>query len=404
MAVDECQIDADCSNETFLLCYYSEYPWVNSSAGNVCGCNSWFGWVGDECDELGRGSYVFLASTIISGIQGLIGLLLGFHTLLLLFKIITKDDSKKRSVRRKSSAEDMTTTVVSSRQPAVSARKKGKQGKLFNSINFTTLVTFLALLCYTAWRFLMLALVLTPTNFALREEDSIEGLAKAHFLEVDVERYLVLVTGVFLCLALLNLSLVWIDNVKKIQTLTKSNNDKVVRYRKFLIFLELLWVVLFFVLSPATAAALVILILLISAISYGIAVHYMRKLYKSLYGDFPTKKKRRTSMLESDENALRMRRQSKMDSSYALETLIGRMTAARRRIVIGSLIGIFGSVLYLALSISSSWREYSEPGMISAPMVGNELLSFGLGFNLLAVIIFLHQSATKPISGKGRSL
>lgn len=387
-----CVVDEDC--ELPLLCYESSFRWVNSPTGeNVCECNTWFGYTGDDCTNFGIGSYVVFLSIGLGMIVSIIGIYMSCSTLCLLFNVNDKIETMRR--RRSSSrlsdigeVFDSTITDVrsskrkQSRKPIASGRKNKTKSSI-NAVSVTSLFGFIGIIFFFLYRVSHLVLMFSPTNLILREESGIIGEARAHFLEEKVDPILIIFIGIFMCLSVMNLSLVWIDNVRKIQSFTVESNQRVIRYKVFLFIVNIIWVIMFLTIPSAEVVVIIIILLIIATISYIIAVYYLKKLQKGM----------------NSNNG----RTSFTTKNYWLDILIKRMVDVRRRIVIGTLLCILGGVFYTITSIQNSWREYSPVGYPSAPMVGNEVLIFGLGFIQLTVINFLYRTAKKPVKTKTKS-
>lgn len=47
-----------------LVCYKG-YTWQSDPDTGVCFCDNWYGWIGSDCTDLGRGSKYLLSSASI---------------------------------------------------------------------------------------------------------------------------------------------------------------------------------------------------------------------------------------------------------------------------------------------------------------------------------------------------
>lgn len=391
-----CTVDQECPG--LEMCYYEEYNWVGDE--NICGCNNWFGYIGSDCTTWGVGTYVIFFSVLFSGALGLVGVSYGFYTLLLVFKVSERLENRRQRRRARSSTlsdlgsapgEDLRErkltgrTGRTGRTPMPSTRAPTDTKSCFNVLNTTALLAFLGMFFFLTFRVSQLVIILTPTNLSTREESGIDGRAKTHFQEKNVDPILITLTGVFMSLSVMNLSLVWIDNVRKIQTFTVQNTQRVIRYKFFLGFLNFAWILIASLLEPAEVTPIIIFLLIIAAISYIVAVYYLKKLQKTFNKDLGV-------------GGLNENRTSFTSRNYWLDILVNRMVLARRRIVIGTILAVLGGLFYAVTSLGNSWREYSPTGYPSPPMLGNEVLIFALGFIQFAVIYFLYSSAKRPVS------
>eukprot|EP00510_Aplanochytrium_minuta_P003787 CAMPEP_0184009852 /NCGR_PEP_ID=MMETSP0954-20121128/2857_1 /TAXON_ID=627963 /ORGANISM="Aplanochytrium sp, Strain PBS07" /LENGTH=259 /DNA_ID=CAMNT_0026289315 /DNA_START=82 /DNA_END=858 /DNA_ORIENTATION=+ len=171
---DCCNGDFDCQGN--MICIEVA---VWSDDERFCECSLWYGWNGPDCTDYGVTSYILLFAVVIASI----------YLVTLLFRIFfSLRGVMKKQHDRGDSVLDATITMI-----------------------FTTLGTAFLL----TWRIMELINLFTPLDHVVAQEegDSLNQFgspAKLQKLVVET-RFMVLLMGVFVVLATLNVFLIWIQ-------------------------------------------------------------------------------------------------------------------------------------------------------------------------------------------------
>eukprot|EP00924_Labyrinthula_sp_SR-Ha-C_P006127 snap_masked-scaffold_54-processed-gene-0.28-mRNA-1 protein AED:1.00 eAED:1.00 QI:0/0/0/0/1/1/4/0/438 len=421
-----CEEDLDCPE--LKLCY-AGYDWIKNDQESICACNTWFGFTGENCTELGNGSFVgigFGISAIILGMTITFYSLEAFLVFIGIWKNAKERQLRRRSTaahlydeetrKRKSSATHSRTTnedlpldteklglsantqksgwnlnkfsfTTSKKKTSATPRERfstEREKKKATSSSVTSFFLFLAGLSYTLWSGIVLVIFVTPRNQVLREED-VYGLARAQLLEKKTEPIALVATGALFVLTMLNLSLMWIDNVKKVEKFSKSAKNRAIRYQRSMIFLQITWLCIFYFISPPVIGILAAAFAIVSSFLYIYAHKRMRTL---LPKPIDESQERRSSRFMSFQST----------RVFWLEELIKRMKKVKQQVIASSVITVSGALMYSILSIEEGWRKNSPVGEVSLPMVGNELMSIGIGLNMLSISLFLRRSALYPLA------
>lgn len=372
--------------------------------------------LGEDCDELGVGAVVFIGLNIVSICVGVAGLYMTIRALIVLFKCdcfkkevgfkngLSVAPSASANAQANSSLKELQTRDEEpgqaikraiSKKETCSYPAKPKKQRVFNSMSFTVFLCFMAFLMFTIWRLVILSIPFKPAVILLQEEEGINGEAKVPFIEKKIEQLVVIIFGAFFGVTTLNLSLVWIDNVHRVQKFSAKSKDNLLRYRWALVVVDLVWIILSITLDSSVQAVFIIIFLLSSTILYFVAEYKLKKLYKSMYHQWPTKSLLKKSQLSTDTG-------SKQMASYWLEVLILRMIKARRRVAFSCVLSVIGASIYVSLVVVTHWREFSPSGSVSIPMLGNELMSIGAGLYLLSIAAFLFTTAVRPLKKRSQ--
>jgi len=187
MSTPECEDDGGCAGVT--VCWV-EPDWSESNA-NVCDCNHWYGYTGDDCLSLSSQSYFMIASTVTQMLIAAVALLVGVMSLQKYLK---------------------------------------NTGGFRRNYQFATMaLLLLALVLHIVWRGIVCGAVLTPERHDLDARSNDTG--KIHEFAI-VERVFISLTVMVGALALFNVSLLWIQVAEKSKRLSTKLSQRLAIYQR----------------------------------------------------------------------------------------------------------------------------------------------------------------------------
>ena len=341
----ECLQDTDCNGT--LVCFVN-VSWLDESIESRCGCGNWNIYVGEDCQGLGPGAIYMLVVAVMTGLIALAAFI-------------------------------MTSSFV------VQAFRRDRR-TMFSVFNTTALALSLSFGAMVVWRGTVAHKALTPEEVNLIQTENLNVNRKVHSTFL-LETGAITISMIFGVIALLNLSLSWIETARSLSKFTPVGEKRLKRYKIVIAVVDLIWIVLASVLYAQSSAlvffaAAPIFVILASVYAYGAA---------------------RFAPLIS-----RLVSPSKVHvfngSSEVYAVLLRSIKGSALLICFGVVLTLSGGLAWALLSIipEQGWREVSPDGAISPVLITNEIIPLGAMVALLGVTYFLH--STKVAGKRKRDL
>lgn len=242
--------------------------------------------------------------------------------------------------------------------------------------NTTALCLALAFGAMVVWRGTIAHKALTPEEVTLIQTENLNTNRKVHSTFL-LETGAITVSMVFGVIALLNLSLSWIETARSISKFSLAGERRVKRYKIFIAVVDLFWIVAASVLYSQSSALVFFAaapVFLIMATVYAYGASRFAPLISRLISP-------------SDIKVLN-------SSSEVYVGVLRSIKASAILICVGVVITLGAGAAWALLSIipEQGWREVSPDGAISPVLVTNELIPFGAQIALFAVNYFLYST------------